>query len=151
MEYLAAVDGIARQPVGVPGKNTARLAARDALEHLVEHRTARRLGTLRLLKGGHDFKVVPLGMNFQLLKLGLNRHHLTVFLLRRFSAVDEIAIHKNLILEFVCSTFGFTIAERSIFSNAINAVLLTDGAGLEIMSLRWLSYQQPKKRKQLRC
>src|SRR5207245_11115485 len=30
VEYLAAVDGIARQPVGVPGKNTARLAARDA-------------------------------------------------------------------------------------------------------------------------
>ncbi len=88
-------------------------------------------------------------MNFQLLNLGLNRHDLTVFLFRRFPAVDKIAIHKNLILELVCSTFGFTIAERCIFSNAINAVLLTDGTGLEIMSLTWFSHQQPKKSEQV--
>src|SRR5205823_4746841 len=103
VEYLAAIDGVARKPIGVPGENTARLGACDALEHLVEHRTARRPGTLRFLKDGHDFKVVPLGMNFQLLNLRLNRHDLTVFLLGRFSAVDEIAIHKNLILELGAS------------------------------------------------
>jgi len=94
VEYLASVQCVPRQSIRMPREDAGSLPVSDAPQHLVEYRTAWVLGTLRLLKFSNDVEVVPLGMPFQLLNLGLNRHGLTVFFLGRFATVDKITIHK---------------------------------------------------------
>jgi hypothetical protein len=49
-------------------------------------------------------------------------------------------------LGLFCSTFAFTIPGWLILSNAIYPVMLAERTGLEVVSLRRLSHEQPEKR-----
>src|SRR5207249_1757921 len=84
---LSTVEGVAREPVGMPRQNSIGLAARDALEHFIEYGTAGRFRAARLVQQLDNLQAFLFGVPSQFSHLRFNREGLAVFLLTGFSAI----------------------------------------------------------------
>ncbi len=78
-----AVNGIAREPVGMPGDDSVRFTLFDSTEHLVEEWAARRFSTVGFLIGADDDNVSSAAEGALKLRfLRFDRENLAVLALR---------------------------------------------------------------------
>ena len=100
MNNLPTVEGVAREPVGMPRQNSIGLAARDPLEHFIEYRTAGRFRAARLVQQLDNLQAFLFGVPSQFSHLRFNREDLAVFLLTGFSAIYKISTQIRVGLRF---------------------------------------------------
>lgn len=114
--HPAFVNRISIQAVNIPTENATSFATLNAVEHLIEHRSAGKFSASALLKCFKNWNVFAFGERAKFVRLGIKAHHLTILFIRALASIKEKScrLHNGSIAD---------IRERSSIKYTIRRVL----------------------------
>jgi len=110
-----AVDGVARQSVGLPGEYRIRFTGFDPLQHLAEYGATGRARGPSFGEFRNDIEPLLLGDLPASIMLVGDAPSLPLLALRGFARIDEIAQLADVIVALVISLFSYSSPELKVF------------------------------------